>query len=54
MIKTQAIQPNWMHMSILFLKGYYSFHRHEIHLDSMVNVPFKEGYLVLKLEGYKR
>jgi len=30
-------------MSILFLKGYYSFHRHENHLDSMVNLPFKEG-----------
>jgi len=32
-----------MHTSILFLEGYYSFHRHEIDLDSMVNVPFKEG-----------
>ena len=43
-----------MHISILFVKGYYSFHRHEIDLDSMVNVPFKERYWTLKLEGYKR
>jgi len=41
-------------MSILFLKGYYNFHRHEIHLESMVNAPFEEGYWILKLEGYKR
>jgi len=43
-----------MHASILFLKGYYSFHHHEIELDSMANVPFKEGHWILNLEGNRR